>query len=262
MGIKMRNYLLLLLLAVSPFVLAETNAEKGHAIALETDNRDKGWQDSFAEMKMVLRNRHGKESVRLIRVTNLEMDGDGDKGLTVFDEPRDIKGTAFLSYSHALVPDEQWIYLPALKRVKRISSSNKSGPFMGSEFAYEDISSFEIPKYSYLYLRDEVINGIDCFVLELRPQYKHSGYIKSHVWVDKVEYRRQKIDYYDRKDSLLKIQTFSDYQLYLDQYWRAHTMTMDNQQNGKSTTLYQQNFKFKAGLTADDFKKNDLKRQR
>ena len=74
MGIKMRNYLLLLLIAVSPFVLAETNAEKGHAIALETDNRDKGWQDSFAEMKMVLRNRHGKESVRLIRVTNLEMD--------------------------------------------------------------------------------------------------------------------------------------------------------------------------------------------
>ena len=184
------------------------------------------------------------------------------EGLTVFDQPRDIKGTAFLSYSHALVPDEQWIFLPALKRVKRISSSNKSGPFMGSEFAYEDISSFEIPKYSYLYLHDEVLNGIDCFVLELRPQYKHSGYTKSHVWIDKAEYRNKKVDYYDRKDSLLKIQVFSDYQLYLDKYWRAHTMTMDNQQNGKSTTLHWRNFKFQTGLTDDDFKKNDLKRQR
>jgi outer membrane lipoprotein-sorting protein len=258
----MRKLLIIVMLAVTSLAVAQTPAEKGLVIALEADKRDKGWQDSFAEMKMVLRNRHGKESVREIRVTNLEMDNDGDKGLTVFDQPRDIKGTAFLSYSHALVPDEQWIFLPALKRVKRISSSNKSGPFMGSEFAYEDISSFEIPKYSYLYLGDEVLDGIDCFVLELRPQYAHSGYTKSHVWIDKAEYRNQKIDYYDRKDSLLKVQRFSDYQLYLDQYWRAHTMTMDNQQNGKSTTLHWQNFKFKTGLTDDDFKKNDLKRQR
>jgi outer membrane lipoprotein-sorting protein len=250
------------MLAVTSLAMAETPEEKGFAIAFETDERDKGWQDSFAEMKMVLRNRHGKESVRQIRVTNLEVADEGDKGLTVFDEPRDIKGTAFLSYSHALVPDEQWIYLPALKRVKRISSSNKSGPFMGSEFAYEDISSFEIPKYNYLYLRDEVLDGIDCFVLELRPQYAHSGYTKSHVWINKAEYRMQKTDYYDRKDSLLKTQVFSDYQLYLEKYWRAHTMTMNNQQNGKSTTLYWQNFKFKTGLTDDDFKKNDLKRQR
>ena len=127
----MRNVILLLAaLIAAPVAQAETVEEKGLAIAVESDNRDKGWSDSYAEMKMVLRNRHGKESVRQIRVTNLEMDGDGDKGLTVFDTPRDVKGTAFLSYSHSLVPDEQWIFLPALKRVKRISSSNKSGPFM------------------------------------------------------------------------------------------------------------------------------------
>lgn len=258
----MYKFLIVLMLTVTSLAVAETPEEKGFAIALETDNRDKGWQDSSAVMKMVLRNRHGQESVRQIRVVNLEMEGDGDKGLTVFDEPRDIKGTAFLSYSHALVADEQWIYLPALKRVKRISSSNKSGPFMGSEFAYEDISSFEIPKYNYLYLRDEVLEGIDCFVLELRPQYQYSGYTKSYVWVDKAEYRNQKVEYYDRKGSLLKVQRFTDYQLYLNQYWRAHTMTMDNKQNGKSTTLYWTNFKFKTGLTSADFKKNDLKRQR
>jgi len=259
----MHNKLLfLLLLVTAPFAIAETAEEKGLAIALETDNRDKGWQDSATEMKMILRNRHGQESIREIRVTNLEVEGDGDKGLTVFDTPRDVKGTAFLSYSHALEPDEQWIFLPALKRVKRISSSNKSGPFMGSEFAYEDISSFEIPKYSYLYLRDEMLDGMDCFVLELRPQYEHSGYTKSHVWIDKAEYRTQKIDYYDRKDSLLKVQRFQDYQLYLDQFWRAHTMTMENQQNGKSTTLEWSNFEFQTGLTDKDFEKNDLKRQR
>jgi outer membrane lipoprotein-sorting protein len=180
----------------------------------------------------------------------------------VFDEPRDVKGTAFLSYSHALVPDEQWIFLPALKRVKRISSSNKSGPFMGSEFAYEDISSFEVPKYTYRYLRDEVINGEDSFVIELTPQYEYSGYTRSHVWIDKAEYRLQRIDYYDRKDSLLKTQLFKDYKRYLDQYWRAHTQTMDNVQTGKSTELKWANFEFDTGLSDKDFQKDDLKRQR
>ena len=260
----MRNWFIALVLTVGllPVAQAETAEEKGLSIITEADNRDKGWQDSSADMLMILRNKQGKESIREIRVKNLEVDGDGDKGLTVFDQPRDVKGTAFLTYSHALEPDEQWIFLPALKRVKRISSSNKSGPFMGSEFAYEDISSFEIPKYSYLYLRDEVLDGQDCYVLETKPQYAHSGYTKSHLWVDKSEYRVQRIDFYDRKDSLLKIQRFSDYQQYLDQYWRAHTMTMENQQNGKSTTLKWSNFKFRTGLTDKDFQKNDLKRQR
>lgn len=255
-------FLSISLLFVPVTLLAQTAEEKGLAIAVESDSRDKGWQDSYAEMTMTLKNKHGKESVRKLRITNLEMENDGDKGLIVFDKPRDVKGTAFLSYSHALVPDEQWIYLPALKRVKRISSSNKSGPFMGSEFAYEDISSFEIPKYSYLYLRDEQLDGMECYVLELRPQYKHSGYTKSHVWLDKDEYRIQKIEFYDRKDSLLKIQRFKDYQQYLGQYWRAHIQTMENQQNGKSTTLNWSNFKFKTGLNDKDFQKDDLKRQR
>lgn len=260
----MRKFLVLLTaLIVAPQVaFAETAEEKGLAIAVESEKRDRGWIDSSAEMEMILRNRQGKESTRKIRVTNLEVENDGDKGLTVFDYPRDVKGTAFLSYSHSLVPDEQWIYLPALKRVKRISSSNKSGPFMGSEFAYEDISSFEIPKYTYLYLRDEVIDGQDSFVLELRPQYKHSGYTKTHVWIDKAEYLVQRIDYYDRKDSLLKTQRFKDYKQYLDKFWRAHTQTMENKQNGKSTILHWDNFQFKTGLTEKDFQKNDLKRQR
>ncbi len=253
---------LVLLLAFMPFSYAETAEEKGLEIITEVDSRNQGWQDSSADMLMTLRNRNGKESIREIRVKNLEVEGDGDKGLTVFDQPRDVKGTAFLTYSHALEPDEQWIFLPALKRVKRISSSNKSGPFMGSEFAYEDISSFEVAKYSYVYLRDEVLDGQDCFVLEIRPQYKHSGYTKSHIWIDKEEYRPQKIDFYDRKDALLKIQRFTDYQQYFGQYWRAHTMTMENQQNGKSTTLKWNNYQFQTGLTGKDFEKNDLKRQR
>ena len=81
-----------------------------------------------ADMKMILKNRAGNTSVRTIRTKTLEVSGDGDKSLSIFDEPADVKGTAMLTYSHGLEPDDQWLYLPAIKRVKRISSRNKSGP--------------------------------------------------------------------------------------------------------------------------------------
>ena len=107
--------------AVSP-------AERGLEIAMEADRRDTGFGDNTANLLMTLRNAHGEESVREIRNRTLEVDGDGDKSLVIFDQPRDVAGTAFLNYTHRDGPDDQWLYLPALRRVKRISSSNKSGP--------------------------------------------------------------------------------------------------------------------------------------
>ena len=169
-------------IALAPAALAETAEEKGLAIAKERKARDLGWGDSLSNASMVLRNSEGQETVRKIRLKNLEVTNDGDKSLTIFDQPRDVKGTAFLSFSHATTPDEQWMYLPALKRVKRISSRNKSGPFMGSEFAFEDLSSFEVEKYSYKYLRDEVVNGVDCYVIESDPVDKYSGYTRQVNW--------------------------------------------------------------------------------
>lgn len=251
---------LLAAVVLSAPVFAETPEEKGLAIAIEGDKRDTGWGDSQADMLMILKNRQGKESVREVRVRSLEVEGDGDKGLSIFDKPRDVKGTAFLSFSHSTKPDDQWLYLPALKRVKRISSRNKSGPFMGSEFAYEDISSQEVDKYTYKYLRDEAIDGTNTFVVERYPTYDNSGYTRQIVWVDAERYIPLKTEFYDRKDSLLKTLTFSGYQQYLDQYWRADEMHMVNHQKGKETTLTWSNYRFNTGLKDKDFNKNALKR--
>ncbi|MEJ1364847.1 MAG: outer membrane lipoprotein-sorting protein, partial [Candidatus Sedimenticola sp. (ex Thyasira tokunagai)] len=151
------------LLTSATAIYAETAEEKGLAIAKESKARDIGWSDMQADMKMILRNKQGQESLREIRLKSLELESDGDKSLSIFDKPRDVKGTAFLSFSHPVGADDQWLYLPALKRVKRISSRNKSGPFMGSEFAYEDLTSFEVEKYSYKYIGDETVNGEESF---------------------------------------------------------------------------------------------------
>lgn len=261
----MRKFCLIInlfLIALPLHAWSETPEEKGLTIVKEADRRDTGWGDMQAEMHMTLRNRQGQESTRRIRNKTLEVTGDGDKSITIFDEPADVKGTAFLGYTHAIKPDDQWLYLPALKRVKRISSSNKSGPFMGSEFAFEDISSEEVEKYTYKYLKDEKIDRKNTFVIERYPAYKYSGYTRQQVWLDKEIYMPIKTVFYDRKNSLLKTLTFKNYKQYLNQYWRPGTMEMVNHQNGKSTTLVWKNYKFKVGLSDRDFDRNSLKRMR
>lgn len=243
-------------------VQAQSSTPTGLEIAQEQKTRDKGWDNSVAEVTMILRNAQGQESSRKIRSKALEIENDGDKALTIFEEPRDVQGTAFLSFSHATEPDEQWIYLPALKRVKRISTSNKSGPFMGSEFAYEDMTSFELEKFEFNYLGEEVFKGTPVYLLEQIPVDEFSGYSRQKVWLDKERYIPLKVEYYDRKNSLLKTLLMTNYKQYLGKFWRPDTSIMINAQNGKSTSLVMHSIEFKTGLEESDFDKNSLKRAR
>ena len=211
---------------------------------------------------MTLRNQHGDEVVRNLRVDTLEVPADGDKNLTLFYRPADIKGTALLTFSHKTGTDDQWLYLPALRRVKRISSSNKSGAFMGSEFAYEDLSSQELEKYTYKWLRDEPCDSRECHVIETWPVDPKSGYTRQVRWVDKKELRLAKTEYYDRKNALLKTLTTDSFTQYLARYWRPDASNMVNHQSGKSTLVEWSDYRFRIGMTPADFNKNSLKRAR
>lgn len=240
----------------------ETPEEKGLRIAHEASARSDGFENFTAEMSMLLRDRQGRESVRQMRFKVLEVPEDGDKSLFVFDQPRDVQGTALLTHAHINTPDDQWLYLPALKRVKRISSSTRSGSFMGSEFSYEDMSTPEVDEYNYTYLRDEPCGAFTCTVTEQVPLDDKSGYSKSIIWQDTDELRSWKVEHYDRRGSHLKTLTFANYQQYLDQFWRAGEMTMVNHLTGKSTVLNWTNFRFRAKLEDNEFTQTALRRAR
>ena len=264
---RLPRWTCLLLAALLPLAAAAQSPEeaKGLEISLEADRRDLGFGDSVAAIEMILKNASGQTSTRELNLKTLEVadEGDGDKVLSVIESPPDVRGTALLTYTHINEPDDQWLYLPALKRVKRISSANKSGPFLGSEFAYEDLASQEVAKYTHRYVGDEPCGaGLQCFVIERVPVYKHSGYTRQLVWIDHDEYRFWKVDFYDRKNDLLKTLTFSDYQQYLDQYWRALILDMHNHQTDKSTRLSYTDLRFRVGLTEADFTRNALRRAR
>lgn len=255
--------LLFLLLLGGP-VAAETSKEKGLRLAEAADEAFSGFGDSVAAMRMILRNAAGDEAVRALRIKTLEVpeEGEGDRSLVIFDQPRDVAGTALLSIAHVIEPDDQWLYLPELRRTKRISGANRSGPFMGSEFAFEDLNAPEVEKYDYKWLRDETCGTLTCHVIERTPRYKGSGYSRQIVWLDSRELRPQRIHFFDRRGEHLKTLAYRDYRLHDGRFWRAHDLFMDNLRTGKSTRLIVSDFAFGTGLSESDFSRASLKRAR
>ena len=238
---------------------ANASNEKGIAIATEVDNRDKGWRDVTVEGKMTLKNKAGKESIRQFRSTILEASsaGEGDQSIITFSKPRDVRGTALLTHSK-IEPDDdlQWIFLPAVKRVKRISSSNRTGKFVSSEFSYEDLGSEEVPDNDHTWIEDRAClhdAKTICAVVESRPKNKKSGYSKRISFIDLDEYRVHQIDFYNRRGDLEKILKFSEFRRYEGRFWRAHVMIMVNLQTGKSTRLSWDEYRFNSGLTRRAF---------
>ncbi len=263
--VKLLLLLFFIFYTITSIALAETPEEKGLRIAKEADLDGQGFQDTVSQMEMTLRNAQGEESVRKFYSKTLELENDGDKSIFVFEHPRDVEGTAVLTFTHKVGPDDQWLYLPALKRVKRISSDNKSGSFVGSEFAYEDLSSQEIEKYTYKWIEDAECPGFEeevCYVTEDYPVDKSSGYTRRVIWMDQTEYRIWKINFYDRKNDLLKTLVFSDYKLYLDKYWSAHSLKMVNHNTAKETDILIKEILYQTGLKDSDFNRQSLKRAR
>jgi len=254
----------LVALMVPVGLAAQTTEEKGFAVAARSDRSDRGFGDSIVNLTMTLRNAAGKESKRLLVIRTLEIANEdvGDKSLVIFESPADINGTALLSHAKILDPDDQWLYLPALKRVKRISSVNKSGPFVGSEFAFEDFTSLELNKFTYNYVREEACGDLQCDVVERIPRYEHSGYSRQLAWIDQEVFQIRQVDFYDRRGDLIKTLILGDYREYEGGYWRTHRMEMVNHQTKKSTDMLYSDYTFGTGLADDDFVKNALLRIR
>jgi hypothetical protein len=235
-------------------LMALTNME----IAKKSDNVTDGFESSIAQTEMVLINASGQQSVRQLEMKTLEGEN-GDKTISTFLTPADVKGTKTLTHEHVNRDDDQWLYLPALKRIKRIASSNKSGSFMGSEFSYEDIGNQNYNKFTYDAKVEEVaLNGLKCYKGSRIPKDENSGYTKQVSWVSMDNFLLQQVEYYDRKSELLKTAVFSEYKQ-IEGVWRVGKIEMQNHQNDKSTILTWNEEKIKVGLTAKEFNKRVLK---
>lgn len=239
-----------------------TPEEAGYAVAERHDRSDAGFGSQTAVLTMTLRDARGRTTVRNLRIDTFEKEGqgNGDRSLTRFFSPPDVEGTALLSHARILDPDDQWLYLPALRRVKRISSSNKSGPFVGSEFAFEDLTGSELGKYRYKHLGTFEYEGMTLHQIECVPLYERSGYTKLLIYYDDEHFQTRGIEFFDRGGNLFKTLTLTDYRQYEGQYWRPHRQEMTNHLTGKSTVLAYEGYEFGVDLNRRDFEPSALDR--
>ncbi|MEM9723905.1 MAG: outer membrane lipoprotein-sorting protein [Pseudomonadota bacterium] len=230
--------------------------ERGYAIAARSDATDAGFGASSVRLAMTLTDPRGRKTTRELQIDTLEKsgEGDGDWSVTRFFSPPDVEGTALLSQARILDSDNQWLYLPALRRTKRISSANKSGPFVGSEFAFEDLTASELGKYEYIYLGTETLgDGTEVDKLQCNPLYERSGYTKLHCFFDTETFQARRLEFFDRGGRLLKTLDLQAYRQYPGGYHRSHRQTMQNHLTGKSTTLTFEDFDFGVRLSRRDF---------
>lgn len=234
---------------------SQSAEQKGYAIAKAASERNMGYGDYSASGRMILRNKAGSEAVREFDYRSLEM-RDGNRSLLVFNWPGDIRDTALLTHEREKGADSQWIFLPAQHRVKRIASASRSGSFVGSEFAYEDMVSQDLDAFNYKWLSEDSC----CDIVQRMPKSK-SGYSSQVVWFDKRNGTIPKVEYYNRGGALLKVLSATGYKQY-NGFWRPATMTMSNRLTGKETILSWSNHQFGVGLSANAFTTRALERVR
>ena len=236
------------------------SADDARAIAEKAFQRGRGFGDERLTAVTYLINAKNDTVIRRTKNLTLERANGEDYNLIQFLEPADVRGTSLLTHQNPNGDDEQWLYLPELRRVKKISSKNKSGAFMGSEFAYEDISGNSIGKYEYKKLGEAVLGGDACDLLEKTPLYQNSGYTKIKIWVSKSKHVVIRQEMTDRKNTLLKVETFEGFKEYSNGTMLAQRISIENVQTNKKSILEFTARELKVGLKESDFTTESMER--
>lgn len=219
----------------------EDDAAHGTGIARFADRFDRGWYDEVLQGRMTLFDAGGDSVERRFSRMVLERPEEGDKLLIRFLAPAEIKGVAALTYENSGSSDDNWLYLPSTKRVRRISGANNTSSFQGTEFTYEDLSSLDPEEYEWRYLESlEIERGgetVPVHKLHARPTYADTGYSRLTVYYNRETWGQERIEYYDKSGTLLKTRESSAWEHLHDRYWRALSIEMTNHQTGKRTLL-------------------------
>lgn len=245
----------LLTLAIFSVFATASFANPAYEVAKKLNDANQGFVGESGNMEMQLISGSSKTVRKMIsksREGKVE-----DKTLLEFVLPKDVAGTKLLTWSYDDKDDQQWIYLPALRRVKRITSSGKTSSFMGSEFTFEDLRAPALEKYTYSDLKD----GSNQWQYTRKSKEK-SGYSKQVIYASKKYLSAEKIEFYDRSGELLKVASyegFSQYKVGKKTFWRPSKITMENKQNQKVSIISWKDRKIGEKISDSIFTKRALK---
>ena len=215
--------------------------------------------DQTSVLTMTLTNKSGQTRVRKIQQYSKDL-GDTEKSIMFFLSPADVKNTSFMNWSYdSDKADDQWIYLPALKKVKRISSDSKSDYFMGSDFTYDDLGDRKLDADVHKLLKEETLNGHACYVVESRSKDEDYMYSKTITWIRKDNFVGMKKEFYDEDEELLKVLTIKKVEK-ISGFWVISHSEMKNVQKNHKTTIQLSNIKINTGVSASKFSERMMMR--
>lgn len=216
--------------------------------------------DSTSDATFTLINKGGQERVRkTFGVSKLEANGEDNMRMTRFMAPADVKGTVSLLIEHSAADDDIWIYLPALKKVRRLVSSNKKDSFVGTDFSYGDVIGHKVAEWNYKLLREEQADNAACYVIEATPKSDevrdNSGYSKRQIWIRKDNFFAIKGDLWDESGQPVKTFHMTDLKEVdaARHKWQAMKLEADNLQTGHKTIIAFDNFKVNQKVHDDFF---------
>ncbi len=241
MNFKLYIYLPLLIAILLALTIQTAFAElTSTQVVRKMDTREDG--DTLTrDTLMVLINKNKQKRIRNIK--NIRKDyGEDTKALIFFLSPADVRNTAYMSYDWdtSAKEDDSWLYLPALQKVKRIASSDKSSSFMGSDFSYSDINGIEVEDWDYTFAKQSVmVDGADTWVVQGFPKkdakekvLEETGYLKSLLWIRKDNHLLVKAKYWVKEGKKIKYFKAGDIKL-IDGIWTPCKMTMVTTAKGK-----------------------------
>ncbi|MCA1918020.1 MAG: outer membrane lipoprotein-sorting protein [Flavobacterium piscis] len=205
----------------------------------------------------------GNERIRKLTTYNKNFEGI-NKTLIKFTYPADVSGTSILIFNYNDKPADMWIYLPSMRKTRRISGSEKSANFMGSEFKNSDMAIPNLNDFDYKLIKTELFNDKQCYVVESTPKSpkleEEYGFSKQISFIDKNTYLTYKTEYYDKSGKLDRTQTISDYRKQINGKYFAFRMEMKNEKNNRKSILIIENFVGSCSLKEIDFSQSNLEK--
>ena len=242
---------LILSLILSVLFFAQTGLE----IAKMVDDRLQP-EDISSTATMVLTNSKGKTRTSVMRLKSI----DGNKKRIIwFLEPKDDKGVAFLKIEHESQGSEIRMWLPAFKKVRRIASTKKGDSFMGSDLSYEDLKNRNLNENDYEHLKNEIVNGHNCYVLKIRPKPKVRSNYSHHVnWIIKDSLVPFKEESYDKRGELKKVKSFVFEKI--QDYYVIKEISVKDVQRNHTTNIKFDHIQVDTGIDEKLFHEKNLKR--
>ncbi len=221
----------------------DPNTKDARKIAEAVEGRDTGDKE-VSKVSMTLVDDSNRKRKRVLHTKSLKFDG-GTKMIMLFESPANMRNTGLLSIDHddGNKDDDQWLYLPSLRKATRISTSDKSGSFLGTDITYSDMTKKDIDAYDYKLIADSVmVDGDECWLIESRPrtdkEKTETGYLKIHSWISKSKLIVLQAKMWVQEGRKLKYMKSDDVRK-VNGIWKVHKLTVRSMKNKKtlSTTV-------------------------